>query len=235
MGDLGRNSGAARLAKAALSSEDDISGDSGDEEPPPRKKARTGDWRALFLNADPSTHQPAPGAGWSDLVKMFAHMEEEQEELVESCDKLRQAKRQAVSKYKNAHEIIVRMSAASPGGGVAENRGYRKGFKTTAKFTDAERERIEDFLEQLDSDFNTFSIDSSAPGGARQMKEELIKALGPEVRQEYGRAKDQLEADDPTASHDYESIKEFLLTRFHRPQSDEELMASWEKLRQLKK
>eukprot|EP01050_Picozoa_sp_SAG11_P015866 SAG11_NODE_2102_length_3820_cov_2.233808_1_plen_53_part_00 len=29
------------------------------------------------------------------------------------------------------------------------------------------------------------------------MKEELIKALGPEVRQEYGRAKDQLEADDP--------------------------------------
>ena len=229
----GRNSGAAGLLKALESSED--SSEEGDA-PPPRKKAKTTlNWRGLFQGGNPDTHQPAPGAGWKDLVDMFSSMEDEHEAVVEENDRLRDAKRQAVSKYKNAHDIIVRMSAASPTGGEKqENRGYRKGFKTTAKFGDEEHERIEDFFEQLDSDFNAFSVDSSAPGGARQMKEELIKALGTSVRQEYGRAKDMLEQSDPTATHDYESIKEFLLTRFHRPQSDEELMASWEKLRQLK-
>ena len=232
----GRNSGGARLFSSTV--DDKEAGSSSEDETlslPPRKKAKTGSWRNLFEGGDPASCRPASGAGWSELISQFESMETEMVALEHEKEALRAKKNAAVAKYKNAHEIIVRMSAApSSRDNSGENAGYRKGFKTTAKFNDGEDERIEDFFEQLDSDFNTFSVDSSTPGGARQLKEELIKALGQTVRAEYGRAKELLEQESPSAKHDYDSIKEFLLTRFHRPQSDDELLASWEKLRQLK-
>eukprot|EP01050_Picozoa_sp_SAG11_P005443 SAG11_NODE_384_length_9897_cov_11.158502_11_plen_369_part_00 len=232
----GRNSGAGLLRPTLSSSDDDGSdSDVDSRNPRPRKKAKLADWRALFQNGDPATNQPAPGAGWTDLITMFSSMEDAQVALEEENEKLHDQTRAARAKYVNARDIIVRMSAASPSRDASnENKGYRKGFKTSATFNDKEDERVELFFETLDSDFNTFSVDGSTPGGARQMKEEVIKAMGAEVRAEYGRAKDLLLAEDPTAVHDYESIKEYMLSRFHRPQSDEELLASWDKLRQLK-